>query len=108
MSFQAKTTAVLNQQLQIQEVMVRAADTNLYVVNAGDVCIIVGEALDSCDSALFHDNSAATLTSVVAVNRIISDSTAFTAGGDRKAVRLDGVAALDANDSVIMRYSVTE
>ena len=106
MAREAKTPLIRDQQLKVQEVCVRAADTGLYVVDGGDVVIIVGEELSAVVSAQFHDNSGPALTSVIAANRIISDSTAYTAAGDAKAVRLNGVAALDANDHVILKYIV--
>lgn len=108
MSYQAKDSACLAQQLKVQELVVRAADKNLYVVDTGDVVVIMGEALDNVISCQFHDNSAATLTSKVAADLIISDSTAYTAAGDAKACRVNGVAALDANDHLIIKYIVQE
>lgn len=108
MSFNAKDPGVLNQQLKVQQVVIPASATNMYVVDTGDVCVIINEALASVISCQVHDNSAATLTSVVAADLIISDSTAFTAAGDMKAVRVNGVAALDANDHIIMQYVVAE
>lgn len=102
--FQAKVAAILDQQNTIQELTVRAADTHFYVVSGGDVCVTIGEELSAVVSCQFHDNSAGTLTSLVAADMIISDSTAFTAAGDAYSIRFNGVAALDADDVLIIKY----
>lgn len=107
-SFQAKTTAVLNQQLKIQEVVIRAADKNLYVIDTSNVVVIISEPLASVTACYFHDNSAATLTSQVAADMTLVDSAAYTAGGDKSAIRLASVPALDANDHIVVRYVVQE
>jgi hypothetical protein len=105
MSFQAKTPGVLAQQLKVQ--VVRAADTHLYAVDAGDVLVQVGEELAAVVCCIKHDNSATpTISSVAAADLIISDSTAGTAGGDACAIRVNGTAALDANDVLIIKYIV--
>ena len=106
--FEAKTVAVLDQQNKVQELVVRAADTHLYVVDSSDVCVTIGEALAAVVMILSHDNSTAapSVISLKAADMIISDSTAYTAGGDAKAIRCNGVAALDANDVLLIKYIV--
>jgi hypothetical protein len=43
MAFQAKDPSVLSQQLKVQELVIRAADTHLYTVSGSDVVIDIGE-----------------------------------------------------------------
>lgn len=102
--FQAKNADALSQQNLVQMMVVRASDINLQQVQGGDVIITIGEPLVQVISAQVHDNSVPSLTSLTAAALIICDSTAFTAGGDRKSVRLDGIASMDANDHVILQY----
>lgn len=106
MSFPASQSQVLDQQLKVQELVITSQEPQLSVVDGGDVVVLLGEAVKRVVCALRIDDSAGTVAPIVAANLIVSDSTAFTAGGDRKAVRLDGVASLDASDAVILKYIV--
>lgn len=108
MSFQAKDSNVLNAQLKVQEVVVQASDNQLYTTDSGDVIVKINEALDKAVVCIRHDDSAATLSTIAQADLIVSDSSAFTAGGDRKALRVNGVATLDANDFLIVKYIVQE
>lgn len=108
MSYQAKDVQTLGQQLKIQEVVIRAEDTSMYVVDTGDVVVLIREPVASACLCLQHDNSAGTLATITMANLIVSDSTAYTAGGDAGAIRVNGVAALDANDRLLIKYIVQE
>lgn len=106
--FQAKDSAILGQQLKVQEVTVRASDTQLYVVNAGDVCVMINEEIAAAVLCLHVDDSVPSVAVIANADLIPSDSTALTAGGDRKALRINGVASLAANDALVIKYIVQE
>ena len=108
MSYQAKDPQTLGQQLKIQELVVRASDTSLYVVDTGDVVVLIREPVAAVVLCLQHDNSGPTLATVAMADLIISDSTAYTAGGDASAIRVNGIAALDANDRLVIKYIAQE
>lgn len=106
MSFPASESQVLNQQLRVQELVVTSREPQLSVVDSGDVVVLIGEKVARVVCALRIDDSGATVAPIVQADLIISDSSAYTAGGDAKAVRLNGVASLDAGDAVILKYIV--
>lgn len=106
-SFQAKGNAQLNQQLRVQELVVSAADVSLFNANSGDAVILIQEPVAKVISALFQDDSAASIAPVAAASISIVDSVAFTAGGDKGGIKLASTA-LAANDCVIVKYIVQE
>lgn len=101
--FRAKQDKVLNQQLQVQEVVVRKADTQLYATSGSDIILLLGEPLTAAVSVLFQDDSAGTVAPIAAANLSIVDSTAYTAGGDLKAIKVASLT-FATSDVLIVRY----
>jgi hypothetical protein len=105
-SYQAKSSAVLSKQLKVQELVIDSNDSQLVVVNGGDVCVLIGEEVAKVELVLIR--SGATLSALTDAQMIISDSTTFASGGDKKAIRLDTLAAVPADGSVVIKYIVAE
>lgn len=106
--FQPKDSAVAAQQLRVQELSVTSKEPNLYVIDTGHVVIIINEVLARAVLCLSYDDSAATLTPVTQANLILSDSTTYAAGGDKKAIRINTVTSLDAGDCLVLKYIIDE
>lgn len=103
--FQPKTTAVFDNQLKVQEVNVTTADSELYNANGGNLVLLIGEPVAEVRLALQKDDSANALVNFDAASISVVDSSAFTAGGDRKAVKITG-CVLAANDLLVCKYIV--
>lgn len=109
MSFQSKSERVLKQQLQVQELCVSTKEPNLYFVSGADLIVFIDEAIQEVKCVINVDDSGPTSLPIAASARSIVDSSAYTAGGDRKAIKLDGIGAtLAANDCLIIKYIVQE
>jgi hypothetical protein len=64
----------------------------------------IGEPVKSVLLCIQKDDSANDLVHFAASSLSIVDSSAYTAGGDLKAIKITGLAAVDANDVVILKY----
>lgn len=104
MSFQAKNEAVLNQQLKVQEVRVTTAQSNILVASGSDYIVQIGEAVASVMDAIKHPAAGGNASCQAFANLSIVDSTAFTAGGDAKAIKIASLT-LAANDVVAVHYA---
>lgn len=96
-TFEAKKPAVRDQQLKIQELVVRAADAHIYTDNSGDAEFEIGEDVASVVACLTFDDSAPTLAAAQAADISVSGSVITVAS-----------LALAANDYVILKYIVAE
>ena len=96
MSFQSKDSKILKQQLQVQEVVVRFADTGLYTASGSVVTVDLGET-HTIVAVIDCDNSAASIAYIPVASCVTTDtSVAITRG-----------AAFAANDKLIIKYIVT-
>lgn len=107
MSFMAKQSAQMENQLKVQELNVTSLDTDLFIDRGANTQITVGEPLDRAISAV-QIVAAGTVTAVPFANISIVDSAAGTAGGDRKALLLTGISGIAAGDVVTVKYVVSE
>lgn len=107
MAFQSKDELVLSQQLKVQELVIGFADAGLYIVDGSDVIVPIREDISKIVLVTFKDDSAATNAPIAAASLSIVDSSAFTAGGDRKAIKVASVT-LEADDVLCLKYIVTE
>ena len=97
MSYESKDSKIQKQQLQVQEVCVRFADKGLYTASGSVVTVDLGEAA-SIVSVLNFDNSAPDAIMIAASGSVVTGtSVAITLG-----------AAFAANDSLVIKYIVTE
>jgi len=97
-SFQSKDGGILDQQLKVQEVCIRFADTHLYTASASIVTVNLGEVA-TCACIQWIDNSApSAVLAIAAASRVVtSTSVAITLG-----------APFAADDCLIIRFVVTE
>lgn len=98
MSYQAKDSQILGQQLKVQELVIRFADVGLYTASGTTVTVDIQETLSSVPLVLFHDNSAGTLATLA--------QSAIAVSGDSVTVTL--AAALAADDVLVIKYIVSE
>jgi hypothetical protein len=99
----AQNEKVQNQLLKVQSIAIRTADTHLYEVDSGDVIVQIGQEVAAVVSCIVVDNSVPGVVVLPAASLSIVDSTAFTAGGDELAIKLDTLT-LAANDIVLLQY----
>lgn len=105
MSFEAKDSAVRNKQLQVQELCVTKADTGIVVASGSDYIVKIGEELVTVlcvEQILAAGGSVASLDSA---DVSIVDSAAYTAGGDKKAIKCASLT-LATGDVVRVKYVV--
>lgn len=99
----ATSDKVQDQQLKVQELAIRTADTHLYATDAGDLIVKIGEGVAAAVCCIVVDDSVPGLVVKPAADLSIVDSTAYTAGGDESAIRIDTLA-LAANDVLLVKY----
>lgn len=101
MSFGAKNPLVRDQQLAVQELVVRYADLHLYSVGSGNTRFEIGETVLKIVSCLHLDNSgpACTMIAASALSIITSPLTSVALN----AIQITGVAPA-ANDVFIVKY----
>lgn len=102
----ATSQDVQGQQLKVQELPIRTADTNLYTNSGSDTIVKIGESVEAVVSCVQLDNSVPDCVLIPAASLSVVDSTAFTAGGDRMAIKIAGVQ-LAANDLFLVKYIST-
>lgn len=97
MSFNAKSPAVFDRQLKVQEVCVTASDTQIYDANGGNGKFDMGESVAACLLVVQKDDSANDLVHFAAADISVS-GTEITVTG----------LALAANDVAIVKYVVAD
>lgn len=106
-TFRGKDDKVQGQQLKVQELVVRFADSHLYVVNGADVVVQLNEPLSAIVSCMHQDDSAAgasgLLTIAASALSIVDQDSPYSAGGDAGAIRIASVT-LAANDVLHIKY----
>jgi hypothetical protein len=101
MAFQAKDPSVLSQQLKVQELVIRAADTHLYTVSGSDVVIDIGEDVAAVVCAIHLDNSAAATSGET--GPIMVPAASLSVSGENITV---ASVTLATNDVLIVKYIV--
>ena len=101
--YRAQDEKVQNQQLKVQEIAVRTADTQLYATDAGDVIVKLGQPVAAAVCCIVVDDSVPGVVVKAAAALSIVDSAAYTAGGDESAIRIDTLT-LAANDVILLKY----
>ena len=97
MSFPSKDSAILDQQLKVQEVCIRFADVHLYSASASIVTVDLKETC-TVPVVLHIDNSGPTAVAIAAsAISIVGTSAVITLG-----------AAFATSDSLIIKFVVTE
>lgn len=98
------------QALKVQELVISNLDPAMYSSASGSTCILVNEPIDKVYLARSKDDSANLMVEYAAADISIVDSQSLTsaAPSDRGAIKISGLASLDANDVVIVRYTVLQ
>lgn len=104
MSFESKSAPVRGNQLKVQELCLTSEDRQILIDNGSDHIVIIGEPVKSVLLCIQKDDSTNALVHFAASSLSIVDSSAYTAGGDLKAIKITGLAAVDASDVVILKY----
>lgn len=104
--FESNSPRVRANQLQVQELCIhKDQDQNLYVVSGSDVIVFIDEAVDIVKSCMVLDNSVPGMVAVPAASLSVVDSSAYTAGGDRKAIKIASLT-LATNDVITLKYKL--
>ena len=103
MSFQAKHELTRARQLEVQELVISTLTPELAVVSGSDLIVLVREEVKEAVCAILIDGTTPKIYAVAAAAMSVVDSVAYTAGGDKKAIKLAGVA-LAAGDAVILKF----
>lgn len=104
--FQSNSPRVMSNQLSVQELSVhKDQDVNLYIVSGADIIVLIDEAVDNIKSCMVFDNSVPSMVVVPAASLSVVDSTAYTAGGDRKAIKIAALT-LATNDVIRLQYKL--
>lgn len=97
MSFNSNSSAIMDQQLRVQEVCIRFADVGLYTQSAALVTVDLGETLSAIVCVLHLDNSGPTCVLNALANDVVS--------GSSVAITLANNFA--ASDVLIIKYIVS-
>lgn len=103
-----KNEQASGQALKVQELVVSGSDPQLYQISGGNTFIMVREPVDKVYLASCKVDSTNLTTNFAQASIVICDSALLTAGGNRGAIELVGLAALNPNDVVVVRYAVLE
>lgn len=101
MAYESKDVAVRQNQLEVQEVNVTAADATIAVDDGSDLDIQINEAVKEVCQVL-HASSAGTLTTVAAAACTIITSVSGVASG---AIKVAG-KQLAAGDKLSVKYKL--
>jgi hypothetical protein len=99
--FNAKNPQIFDQQLKVQELVIRKADLHLYSVDSGNSRIEIGEVVLAIVSCLHLDNSGPTCTMVAASALSIITSPATSVA--LTAIQVASIA-LDTSDVFVIKY----
>lgn len=106
--FQAKDALVRNQQLKVQELSLTNKDGSILIDNGADHIVVIGEPVSKVLIARMKDDSANAWIEYAQASISIVDSSAYTAGGDLKAIKITGLATVDTDDVVVVKYICAE
>ena len=106
--FNPKNELVMNQSLKVQEITVSGTDQGLYTISGGSTYVYILEPVDKVYLGRCKVDSTDTFTEFTIANLVICDETLLTAGGNKQCIKFTGLAALNPNDVVIVKYSVLE
>lgn len=99
--FLAANDKVQNQKLKIQQLLVRAADVQLYTNSGSDTLINIGEAVAQVVAVLHQVDATPAITPVAAASLSIQDH--VMSSGDQSDIKIAG-QQLAANDLFYVMY----
>lgn len=98
------SSAVENNQLKIQELVVRYADMNLYAVSGSNSIVLIGESVSSVVSVSWQKDAGPSSQLLASSAISIVDSVAFTPGANANGIKLNNVNML-VNDRLVIKYT---
>lgn len=118
-TFQPQADTTSEQALKVQRLVISSFDPQMYTSASGSTSILVLEPVDTVYLASSKDDSANTSTLYNQAEITITDSagagqtsgTSTSTGlpvSDRGAIVISGLASLDANDVVVVEYTVLQ
>lgn len=107
-AFYPKNQNTMDQALKVQELVISGADAGMYSISGGNTFVLVKEPVGKIYLASVKVDSSNTVTQFAQSALVICDSALLTAGGNQGAIEITGLAAVAANDVIIVRYSVLE
>lgn len=96
------------QSLKVQELAISGSDSDMYVVSGGNTFVNIREPVLQVYLAQVKVDASNLVTQFTQANISIVDSVLHTAGGNKGAIKLTGLAAVQTNDCIIVKYSVDE
>ena len=106
MAFESKQVAVRNQELKVKELCVDLTDVSVIQVSGADLIVTVGEVVTKVRFALKVLAAGGADSAVAASGVTIVDSSAFTLGGDKKAIKV-AATTLAAGDQLLIKYEAS-
>lgn len=108
--YNPKNEQTMNQSLRVQELNVSGADGGFFLISGGNTFVYVNEPVEKVFLARVKVDSTNLFTEFAQANITIVDSGTLTTGAssNKGAIKLTGLAALAANDVIILKYSVLE
>ncbi len=106
--FNPKNEQTMQQSLKVQEVSISGSDATLFQIVTGDTYVMIQEPVDKVYLARVKVDSGNTWTEFQQADLSIVDSSLLTAGGNKGAIKIEGLAALAAGDCLVVKYSVLE
>lgn len=98
MSYQSTDSQVFGNQLSVQEVNLQLSDASIMSTSGSTVTINLSQPIGKVTSAMFFDDSAATVASIAATARVVSGN----------SVTLTLAAPFAANDTIKLNYVINE
>jgi hypothetical protein len=96
------------QSLKVEELDISGSDATLFTIASGNCYVNVLEPVTQVYLARVKVDSSNTFTEFAQSSIVIVDSVAHTAGGDMGAIQITGLAALNPNDCLIVKYVTQE
>jgi hypothetical protein len=106
--YNPKNENTMNQSLRVQEISLSGSDGNLYVISGGNLYVRILEPVEKIFLARCKVDSSNLTTEFAQSSLSIVDSSALTAGGDEKYIKIAGLSALASGDCLVVKYSVLE
>lgn len=94
------------QSLKVQELVISGSDPDMYVSTGGNTFVNIREKVEQIYLVQMKVDSSNLVTQYQQSSLSIVDFAAHTAGGDRGAIKITGLASVATNDCLIVKYSV--
>lgn len=106
--YNPKNEQTMNQALKVQELAISGSDANVFAINSGNCIVYIREPVEKVYLVSVKVDSTNLVTQFAQASLSIVDSSSLLAGGNQQAIKITGLAALQPNDCLVVRYSVLE